>query len=1564
MARHAPQPRRFRRLALLLAAALAPCLTRAAEYVPDGESGGFIRLDAGECGGAESFTVSLAGGGTTAGAGAIRPQTLISRRDGGGWTLYACGWPDDLDGTYDLLVHCGEAAGARTVSLPGALRRHTRRMDVALLLDDSHSMRSTDPQRLRVAAARLFAQMAGMRGNIETLTIVAFNRRARLLLPPTPPGDAAAVDAALARLDASGATDLDSAFALAYAELDRLPPSRKIAVVLSDGRDEPGRYAFGHRRFAARQWPVHTIGLSDDIDEQALQMIAASTGGAYHRARNTESLARIFRDLAAALQTSVTVGEWNLRDSGDAAFPVDDTLRLLSLALLDRAETPSACALQAPDGKSHALSSAWAADAFADLFAPAAGRWKVQGISGEALLSVTGSSSLELVPFPVTRPAEAGKPIPVAAFVLDGNRLIKSTAIVARLADGTTSTLRDDGLNADGDDGDGIYGAYLRPAAPDYTRFAFIATGQTAAGLPFQRLVYRDIGTVTHKTPVAGATASTVPPAPPPAARWTQPARRPLPRPAGMSMPAAPRTLEVGATVAWNIRPAPMTPVASPAPTISLDAVTPAETLLPLDAVLPPEPPARNLKPGKGPVDFLTILLLIAAILFLCWLISRWFARPTLATSRMTTFFLMSLLMHAILAVLLMDLLVQTRVITVEQISPRLAVSLQAVEASLGIQLTPPGPAVPLAEQARETDVARAAAAAAVMSPKTVEPPRPDASPASELRAAMERATPAIDQPRMVSAAESTAPAPPPTPAAPVEAIEVVKTETVEKPLPQQEPEPLKIQRATAEPKQQPVPSAPSTLPRQKDQPRMQMVAVEAPQAPATPLQVAHVTTPDKPDLPTVPSQAAEPERLKLPEPDMTATERTPEAPSPRSLPLTPAPSETRLVASSAAAPAAANVRPTSSGAPEPTATRLAAAKTPSRSAPLPTLQQSDATADSTTPSLPATPSAAETAPERVVLLSAASGEMTAAKPVEKPQPVLLARAKTTESVTPAQAGGAGALPPRPAAGQAAAPASVTLAAVPVSARGAPAQTLRRIVATSPNAAATLPALPDTPLPGAEALAQAPLAAAATADTAPAASAAQKPSATELPRPALASTEAGLPVRAPEIRPEPASEPQAHSPPEMAPPATAVARTPGTLAPVSGGPLAFRIGAGGEGSRQVTIGLAQYGGDWDWARHAMTFLGHQLRERTRLAINAGDRVVSLASPDLGRLPFVYMTGHKDFRLSDAEVANLRAYLRGGGYLWVDDSTHFQDETFDTAFRREIARILPDAALERLDMTFEGFRTGYDLTKGYKGYAIPPGDKYRLDYIEGARLGDRVAVVYTRNDYGDGLNIDEHTHPLHESLTDLGPAEMQEGAIRMGINLTLYFLTHGKGEATFVDRTAATLRQQREAIASAAPAGAARSLPLFAAGAAWQQEEWSDPGRLVLDAASARLSFTVGAQRKCAFSLLQEPPVEVTADDVVVLQVRSGLRGGARLALAFTIEGRYFESRPVYIKPGDNLALFPCGEASFKTEAGGWAYRDLLPARAAIQRMSLLVYSPTPGELVLSQPRIIRTGRTP
>ena len=625
-----------------------------------------------------------------------------------------------------------------------------------------------------------------------------------------------------------------------------------------------------------------------------------------------------------------------------------------------------------------------------------------------------------------------------------------------------------------------------------------------------------------------------------------------------------------------------------------------------------------------------------------------------------------------------------------------------------------------------------------------------------------------------------------------------------------------------------------------------------------------------------------------------------------------------------------------------------AGASTPAAETPV-ALAAASRTAD--TPTLPTAPAATTETPVAVATLptvATATSHATEATP----QPAQLARQRTTVTTTLAQPTAATA--PEPPT-QAAATATTAIIGI----NGTPAANNPIALATATQAAEA-PTLPEAPAAPIETPAAAITRLATGAEPRPAA---EPTTAAAVPIRRLLPTLPDAPVAAPTLARRILDDTAAPSPSlkAVSPPSVNLsAGAPAALQDVdTGTPLAFKIGRGGEGSRRVTIGLAQYGGDWDSARHAMTFLGYQLGERTRLAIHGSDRVVSFSSPELAQLPFVYMTGHKDFSFSEAEVANLRAYLKGGGYLWADDSTNYRDETFDTAFRRELARILPDAPLVQLGMDFEGFKTGYDLTHGYKGYAIPPGDKYRLDYIEGARLGERVAVVYTRNDYGDGLNIDAHTHPLHESLTDLGPAEMQEGAIRMGLNLTLYFLTHGQGDAAFLDQTSTTLRQQREATTAVAPAGTPRALPIFAPPARWEHEAWSDDGTLTPAGEAARITFTVGAQQKCAFSLVPESPIAVTAQDVIALQVKSDLRCGARLALALTIEGRYFESRPIYVKPGENLALFPCGEATFKTEAGGWLYHDVLPLRADIQRFSLVIYSPAPGDMHLSTPKIIR-----
>ena len=405
--------------------------------------------------------------------------------------------------------------------------------------------------------------------------------------------------------------------------------------------------------------------------------------------------------------------------------------------------------------------------------------------------------------------------------------------------------------------------------------------------------------------------------------------------------------------------------------------------------------------------------------------------------------------------------------------------------------------------------------------------------------------------------------------------------------------------------------------------------------------------------------------------------------------------------------------------------------------------------------------------------------------------------------------------------------------------------------------------------------------------------------------------------------------------------------------------LSFTIGDGKSGRASATVGLARYGGDWDCSPTAMMFLCHQIRERTGMALEATDKVVSLDAPELKKLPFVYMTGHKDFRFTERELNNLREYLENGGYLWADDSTHFNDETFDRAFRREILRALPDARIVKLDQTFPAFNTGYDLTRGYKGYAIPPGDKYRQDYIEGIMVNGRIAVVYTRNDYGDGLNIDPLTHPLKPSLTDLSPAEMQEGATRMGVNMVLHFLTHaGKVEADFLDRAAATLRKAKDESRPAMPAGPTRPFARSATPGEWQHEEWSDAGSMTGEGRKLVLRFQRGPQGKTAVSLQCSPPLELTTEEIVALDVESRLRCGCRLALGIAVGDRFYESQPFYLKPGRNTAFFDMSARTFKTESTNWEYRSGFDSFVKADRLTLLVYSPMPGEITIENARIV------
>jgi hypothetical protein len=130
------------------------------------------------------------------------------------------------------------------------------------------------------------------------------------------------------------------------------------------------------------------------------------------------------------------------------------------------------------------------------------------------------------------------------------------------------------------------------------------------------------------------------------------------------------------------------------------------------------------------------------------------------------------------------------------------------------------------------------------------------------------------------------------------------------------------------------------------------------------------------------------------------------------------------------------------------------------------------------------------------------------------------------------------------------------------------------------------------------------------------------------------------------------------------------------------------------------------------------------------------KILKLDSDELftAKPPFIFLTGTRDFKLTDKEVENLRKYVRSGGAIWGDSSVPGLRSRFDIAFRREMKRIIPDK-----DKDFEPLPRNHPIfTAGYfpEVKEVPEGLNYYKDPIWALKVFGEVAIIYTSNDYGD------------------------------------------------------------------------------------------------------------------------------------------------------------------------------------------------------------------------------------
>ena len=228
--------------------------------------------------------------------------------------------------------------------------------------------------------------------------------------------------------------------------------------------------------------------------------------------------------------------------------------------------------------------------------------------------------------------------------------------------------------------------------------------------------------------------------------------------------------------------------------------------------------------------------------------------------------------------------------------------------------------------------------------------------------------------------------------------------------------------------------------------------------------------------------------------------------------------------------------------------------------------------------------------------------------------------------------------------------------------------------------------------------------------------------------------------------------------------------------------IAYALGTHGVGIYQATaknyyeedarargdfiFAQARVGENWDSQANNLANLLKAVATKTSTEIKFERKIVDLASPDVLGYPFLYVTGHQDFKLSNAEVQGLKTYLAGGGFILASPCCGRRE--FDTAFRREIARVT-SAPLQPLAENHPVYNIMYKLKSvSYSPYAEAQQESLPKLPIEGVTVGGSTSVVYCPIGLGGGWRGFDHPYGRDIATDD---------ATKLGVNVVMYSLTH-------------------------------------------------------------------------------------------------------------------------------------------------------------------------------------------
>lgn len=173
-----------------------------------------------------------------------------------------------------------------------------------------------------------------------------------------------------------------------------------------------------------------------------------------------------------------------------------------------------------------------------------------------------------------------------------------------------------------------------------------------------------------------------------------------------------------------------------------------------------------------------------------------------------------------------------------------------------------------------------------------------------------------------------------------------------------------------------------------------------------------------------------------------------------------------------------------------------------------------------------------------------------------------------------------------------------------------------------------------------------------------------------------------------------------------------------------------------------------------------------LRRTTTIHVDGPPLILPLSDPRIFEYPVLYLSEPGFWFMTDADVANLRAYLDRGGFILFDD---FRNQNEWVQLYEQMKRVYPDRDFREIPPEHPIWKLYYDvdpveapsLVSGC--YCGDHDDQYLGLFDDHGRI---VALAAYNQDMGDGWEWPDRN--FHQASTI---------SFQMGINFVMYALTH-------------------------------------------------------------------------------------------------------------------------------------------------------------------------------------------